>query len=31
MDLAIWLPALFALGLFTMALMFAFVKACEKV
>ncbi len=31
MDLAIWLPAMFVLGLFTMGLMFAFAVACEKV
>jgi hypothetical protein len=31
MDLAIWLPAMFILGLATMGLMFAFVVACEKV
>jgi len=31
MDLAIWLPALFVLGLATMGLMFAFVIACAKV
>lgn len=31
MELAIWIPAMFALGLLTMGLMFAFVKACEKV
>ena len=31
MDLMIWLPALFALGVFTLGLMFAFVVACENV
>jgi hypothetical protein len=31
MNLAVWLPALFALGLATMGLMFAFVTASEKV
>lgn len=31
MNLAIWLPALFLLGLVTLALLFAFVKACERV
>ena len=31
MDLATWIPALFLLGLATMGLMFAFVRACEKV
>ncbi len=31
MDLTIWLPAMFALGLLTFALMFAFVPACDKV
>jgi hypothetical protein len=31
MDLAVWLPALFLLGLATMGLMFAFVAGCEKV
>jgi hypothetical protein len=30
-DLAVWLPALFVLGLVTMGLMFAFVVACDKV
>jgi hypothetical protein len=30
-DLAVWLPALFLLGLLTMGLMFAFVVACDKV
>jgi hypothetical protein len=31
MNLAIWLPALFILGLATMGLMFAFMEACERV
>jgi hypothetical protein len=31
MDLTIWLPALFLLGLATLGLLFAFVRACEKV
>jgi hypothetical protein len=31
MDLAVWLPALFALGLLGMGLMFAFVAACDRV
>ena len=31
MDLTVWLPATFALGLAVLALMFAFVAACEKV
>jgi hypothetical protein len=31
MSLMIWLPALFLLGLMTLALMFAFIKACERV
>ena len=31
MDLAFWLPLLFALGLVTMGLLFAFVVACEHV
>jgi hypothetical protein len=31
MDLAVWLPALFALGLLGMGLMFAFVVACDRV
>jgi hypothetical protein len=30
-NLAYWMPALFLLGLVTMALMFAFAWACEKV
>jgi hypothetical protein len=31
MNLAIWLPALFVLGLITMGLLFAFVAGCERV
>ena len=31
MNLTVWLPALFLLGLATMALMFAFLAGCEKV
>ncbi len=31
MNLWIWLPALFVLGTVTMAALFAFVFACEKV
>jgi hypothetical protein len=31
MNLALWLPALFLLGLATMGLMFAFVIGCAKV
>jgi hypothetical protein len=30
-DLAVWLPAMFALGLVVMGSMFAFVRACEKI
>jgi hypothetical protein len=31
MDLTIWLPALFGLGLVTMLLLFAFVEGCARV
>jgi hypothetical protein len=31
MNLFIWLPAMFLLGLGTLGLMFAFVSACDKV
>ncbi len=31
MNLAIWLPALFLLGLVLLGVMFAFIRACEKV
>jgi hypothetical protein len=30
-NLALWLPALFLLGLATLGVMFAFVAACDKV
>jgi hypothetical protein len=30
-DLALWLPALFLLGLATMGLLFAFALGCDKV
>lgn len=30
-DLAVWLPALFLLGLAGMGLMFAFIAGCDKV
>jgi hypothetical protein len=30
-NLAIWLPAMFLLGVATMSLLFAFVVGCEKV
>jgi hypothetical protein len=30
-NLVLWLPALFLLGLATMALLFAFIAGCEKV
>jgi hypothetical protein len=30
-NLAIWLPALFLLGVVTMALLFAFILGCDKV
>jgi hypothetical protein len=30
-DLTVWYPALFLLGLIVMALMIAFVKACDKI
>jgi hypothetical protein len=30
-NLAIWLPTLFILGLMILGLLFAFVKACERV
>jgi hypothetical protein len=29
--LAIWLPAMFLLGIVTMALLFAFIVGCDKV
>jgi hypothetical protein len=31
MNLAVWLPAMFVLGLATMGVLFAFIKACERV
>ncbi len=31
MDLTVWVPATVLLGLVTLALMFAFVEACDKV
>jgi hypothetical protein len=31
MDLTIWLPALFVLGLVGLGLMLAFVAACDRV
>jgi hypothetical protein len=31
MDLHVWLPALFILGMAVMGLLFAFVFACERV
>jgi hypothetical protein len=31
MDLTIWLPAMFLLGLATFSVLFASVPACEKV
>lgn len=31
MTLALWLPLVFFLGLVTLGLMFAFVKACDLV
>lgn len=31
MDLTIWLPAMFGLGLVGFGLMFAFVPMCDKV
>jgi hypothetical protein len=31
MNIAFWLPALFILGLFAMAAMFAFVAGCDRV
>jgi hypothetical protein len=30
-NLALWYPALFLLGLLVMALLFAFVTACDKI
>jgi len=31
MNLVVWLPAMFLLGLATMGLLFAFVAACQRV
>jgi hypothetical protein len=31
MNLTVWLPAMFLLGLITMGLMFAFLAGCEQV
>jgi hypothetical protein len=31
MDLEIWLPAMFGLGLIAMGLCYAFLIACEKI
>jgi hypothetical protein len=31
MDLTVWVPATALLGLIVLALMFAFVEACDKV
>jgi hypothetical protein len=31
MNLVLWLPAMFLLGLATMALLFAFLAGCDKV
>jgi len=31
MDLAIWLPGMFFLGIVWMGVVFVFVKACEKI
>jgi hypothetical protein len=31
MDLAVWLPSLFLLGLVGLAAMFAFIAACDRV
>jgi hypothetical protein len=31
LELTIWLPALLALGLVAMALLFAFVAACDRI
>lgn len=31
MNLAVWLPSLFLLGLAALALLFAFLAACERV
>ncbi len=31
MDLTVWLPLTFALGLATLGILFAFVAACDRV
>jgi hypothetical protein len=31
MNLVVWLPAMFLLGIVTMALSYAFITACEKI
>ena len=31
MTLAVWLPAMFVLGLVVMGLCYAFIDACEKI
>jgi hypothetical protein len=31
MNLAIWLPGMFFLGIITMALFFLFLEGCEKI
>ena len=31
MNLALWLPAMFVLGLVSMGLCYAFIDACEKI
>jgi hypothetical protein len=31
MNLVVWLPAMFALGIVSMGLCFLFLKACEKI
>ena len=31
MDLEVWLPAMFILGMVTLGILFAFVYACERV
>lgn len=31
MNLVVWLPAMFGLGLVSMALFYAFIDACEKI
>jgi len=31
MDLSVWLPAMFLLGIATLGMLTAFVKACDRV